>query len=53
MEGSVLIVTVIEARDLEAWETVGTIDPFAILECEGQKIQTGYVPNTKNPIWNE
>lgn len=53
MEGSVLIVTISEARDLVDVETLGSIDPFVVLICEGQKIETSYKPNTKSPIWNE
>lgn len=53
MEGSVLIVTVVECRDLTNTELAGTIDPFCTLECEGQKIETSYKSDTLNPIFNE
>lgn len=52
MEGSVLIVTVVEARDLKDWE-LGGLDPFVMLDCEGQRVETSYKPNSNNPIWNE
>lgn len=53
MEGSVLIVTICEARDLTDVEMIGGVDPFVVLICEGQKIETSYKPNTSAPIWNE
>lgn len=53
MEGSVLIVTICEARNLLDTELIGNIDPFVLLICEGQKIETSYKPDTNNPIWNE
>lgn len=52
MEGSVLIVTVCEAKDI-VHLGVERIDPFVMLQCEGQKIETSYKPDTKHPIWNE
>ena len=53
MEGSVLIATVIESRDLQPAFFGGGIDPFVVLNIEGQKIETSYRANTLNPIWNE
>ena len=53
MEGSVLIATVIEARELKPAFFGGGIDPFVVLNIEGQKIETSYRANTLNPIWNE
>lgn len=53
MEGSVLIVTVVEGRNLMNEALGSGIDPFVLLECEGQKIETSYKSNTLNPIWNE
>lgn len=53
MEGSVLIVSVIEARELKSSSFGGGLDPFVVLECESQKIETSYRANTLNPIWNE
>ena len=53
MEGSVLIVSVVEARNLFNNELGGSIDPFVLLGCEGQKIETSYKANTLNPIYNE
>ena len=53
MEGSVLIVTVIEARELQPAFFGGGIDPFVVLNIEGQKIETSYKASTLNPIWNE
>jgi hypothetical protein len=52
MEGSVLIVTVCEAKDIVHYG-IERIDPFVMLQCEGQKIETSYKPDTKHPIWNE
>jgi hypothetical protein len=53
MEGSVLIVTVCEARSLQGWESGRGIDPFVMLHSEGQKIETSYKSDTYNPVWNE
>lgn len=53
MEGSVLIVTVCEARGLKDWELGKGIDPFVMLQCEGQRIETSYQADTYNPTWNE
>mmetsp|Transcript_4825 Transcript_4825/g.4074 ORF Transcript_4825/g.4074 Transcript_4825/m.4074 type:complete len:139 (+) Transcript_4825:177-593(+) len=53
MEGSVLIVTICEGKDLDSWEIGRGIDPFVVLQCEGQRIETSYKSNTYDPIWNE
>jgi C2 domain/EF-hand domain pair len=53
MKGSVLTVSVIEAKDLVPMDANGFSDPYVILECENQKVQSKYIPKTLNPIWNE
>lgn len=53
MEGSILTVRVIEARDLLAKDMNGLSDPYTILQIEGQRIQTKTIEKTLNPVWNE
>ena len=48
-----LTVNVIEARDLKPMDYDGTSDPYVILQCAGQKIESSYIKNTLNPVWNE
>lgn len=42
MQGSILTVHVVEARDLKPMDMDGTSDPYAILEIEDQRIETNY-----------
>lgn len=53
MKGSVLTVNVVEAQNLKPMDIGGTSDPYVILMCERQKIETKYVTNDLNPVWNE
>mgnify|MGYP001038299684 CR=1 FL=1 len=53
MEGSVLTVHVIEAQNLIPMDRTGSSDPYVVLECEGKKIQTRYIPQDLNPVWDE
>ncbi len=53
MDGSILTVNVIEAKDLIPQDINGTSDPYAIIGIEGQRQSTKYIRNTTNPIWNE
>jgi hypothetical protein len=53
MKGSVLTVNVVEAQNLKPMDMGGTSDPYVILMCERQKIETKYVTNDLNPVWNE
>lgn len=53
MEGSSLTVTVFEAQNLKPTDSDGSADPYALLHCEGQRIETRYHLNTLNPIWQE
>jgi len=52
MDGSVLIVTLWEGKDL-VHHAIDRIDPFVMFQCEGQKIESSYKPDSKHPIWNE
>lgn len=42
MEGSILSVHVVEARDLKPMDIDGTSDPYVVLSIENQKIETKY-----------
>ena len=53
MKGSILTVDVIEAKDLVPMDTNGLSDPYVILECESQRVQSKYIPETLNPVWKE
>ena len=53
MEGSSLTVSVFEAQHLKPTDSDGSADPYALLHCEGQRIETRYHLNTLNPIWQE
>jgi len=53
MVGSVLTVHVREAKNLKPMDTGGTSDPYVILTCERQRIETKYIPNDLNPVWDE
>ena len=53
MVGSVLTVHVREAKNLTPMDTGGTSDPYVILRCERQRIETNYIPNDLNPVWDE
>jgi Ca2+-dependent lipid-binding protein len=53
MEGSVLTVTVIEAKNLKPLDQDGTSDPYTIIEIENQRNETKYISHTLNPVWNE
>lgn len=53
MKGSVLTVNVVEAQNIKPMDIGGTSDPYVILMCERQKIETKYVTNDLNPVWNE
>ncbi len=53
MEGSILTVHVVEARDLKPLDYDQTSDPYVILMIEGQKITSNFKKATINPVWNE
>ena len=53
MKGSVLTVDIIEAKDLIPMDSNGLSDPYVIIECENQRFQSKYIPETLNPVWNE
>lgn len=48
-----LTVTVMEAKDLKAMDYGGTSDPYAILKLSQQQVETSYIKNTLNPVWDE
>jgi len=53
MNGSVLTVHVVEARDLEPMDMGGSSDPYVRLSIQGQLFNTTYKKSTLNPVWNE
>ena len=53
MHGSVLTVSLIDAKDLIPMDSNGLSDPYVILKCEGQQFTSKYIPETLNPVWNE
>lgn len=53
MIGSVLTVTIIEARDLRPTRITGGINPYVVVEIEGQQQQTDQVNGVNDPVWNE
>lgn len=53
MNGSILTVHVVEARDLRPMDMSGSSDPYVILDIEEQQVQTNYRKSTLNPVWNE
>lgn len=53
MDGSVLIVTIVSAKDLRKIEFGRAVDPFVVLQCEGQRIESNFIRNNYNPVWNE
>lgn len=48
-----LHVKVMEAKRLPAADTVGTSDPYAIVQYEGQKQQTKTIKRNLNPSWGD
>ena len=48
-----LTVTLLEAKDLKPMDYDGTSDPYVILQLSKQKIQSSYIKNTLDPVWNE
>ena len=50
MKGSVLTVDIIEAKDLIPMDSNGLSDPYVIIECENQRFQSKYIPETLNPV---
>ncbi len=53
MEGSILTVNVVEARELIPQDINGSSDPYTIIGIEGQRQSTKYIRTTTNPLWNE
>jgi Ca2+-binding EF-hand superfamily protein len=53
MKGSVLTVHVVKAQNLIPMDIGGASDPYVILSCEGQQIETRYISNDLNPVWEE
>eukprot|EP00359_Climacostomum_virens_P007038 CAMPEP_0204903122 /NCGR_PEP_ID=MMETSP1397-20131031/4060_1 /ASSEMBLY_ACC=CAM_ASM_000891 /TAXON_ID=49980 /ORGANISM="Climacostomum Climacostomum virens, Strain Stock W-24" /LENGTH=470 /DNA_ID=CAMNT_0052071707 /DNA_START=905 /DNA_END=2314 /DNA_ORIENTATION=- len=53
MKGSVLTVHVVKAQNLLPMDIGGTSDPYVILSCENQQIETRYISNDLNPVWEE
>jgi hypothetical protein len=50
-----IYVKAISARDVFPQDPDGFSDPYVILELEGskQKVQTNFIENNLNPVWNE
>jgi Ca2+-binding EF-hand superfamily protein len=53
MKGSVLTVKVIKAQNLLPMDIGRKSDPFVILSCENQQIETRYISIDQNPVWDE
>ena len=53
MVGSVLTCNVREAKGLKATGVRGSYNPYVVLTCEKQRIETKYVPGEANPVWDE
>lgn len=53
MDGSMLTVNVIKAQNLKRMDLNGSSDPYVIVTCEKQRIETRYLTGTLNPVWNE
>ena len=53
MVGSVLTCHVREAKNLKPMNMRGKSDPYVVLTCERQRIETKYIPNEVNPVWDE
>jgi Ca2+-binding EF-hand superfamily protein len=53
MKGSVLTVNVVKAQNLLPMDIGGKSDPYVILSCENQQIETRYISNDLNPVWEE
>lgn len=51
MEGSQLVVTVVEAQNLNLG--AGKPNPYVELKCESQRIRTAAVSGNRNPSWEE
>eukprot|EP00743_Colponemidia_sp_Colp-15_P009840 GILK01010781.1.p1 GENE.GILK01010781.1~~GILK01010781.1.p1 ORF type:complete len:587 (+),score=83.73 GILK01010781.1:230-1762(+) len=53
MMGSQLTVQVIEATGLLSTDEGGSMDPYVLLSCERQSIETKVCWKEENPVWNE
>lgn len=53
MEGSVLTVKIIEARELQSSRMSGSLNPYVVVSIESQRSQTDPVPSSCDPVWNE
>jgi Ca2+-dependent lipid-binding protein len=52
MEGSVLIVSLREARNITVLDPNGDCDPYVVLVCGEKRVQTEYA-HSNNPVWRE
>ena len=53
MQGSILSVHVIDARELRSMNTSGVANARIRLDIEGNPSRTQEVPASNNPVWNE
>lgn len=53
MVGSILTCHVREAKNLKPMNMRGKSDPYVVLTCERQRIETKYIPGEVNPVWDE
>jgi Ca2+-dependent lipid-binding protein len=53
MQGSILSVYVIDARDLKPFSGVGAATPQVRLQIEGQSAKTQQISGTNEPVWDE
>ena len=53
MQGSILSVHIIDARELRAQNGTGVANSRVRLDIEGNPYRTGEVYSSNNPVWNE
>merc|ERR1719474_264338 len=47
-----ILLDVIQAKDLVKSDIIGKSDPYAVVSFDGDKLKTSSVKNTQNPEWN-
>ncbi len=52
-EDAVLVVRVVEARNLMPMDYTGKSDPYVVLNFGGETFTTRYIKQDLNPVWNE
>jgi Ca2+-dependent lipid-binding protein len=52
-DDSVLVVRVVEARNLMPMDYTGKSDPYVVLQFGSETFTTRYIKQDLNPVWNE